>query len=96
MPHGTEWLKVVAMACLTAGAFVCLLASLRRVGALRNSIIGAIEPLAVALLGATFLAEPIHASTAVGGGLILVGSIAAAIARSKTPADAPAAQSPDP
>jgi drug/metabolite transporter (DMT)-like permease len=82
VPHGAQWLKVAGMAVFTATAFVCLLASLRYIGAMRSSIIGVIEPLGVAVLGAIFLSEPITGSTAVGGTLILAGAIAAAVVRS--------------
>ncbi len=87
IPHGPQWWRIIGMAAFTAGAFVCLLASLRRIGALRNSIIGVMEPLAVAVLGAVFLAEPISSSTAIGGGLILGGAVAAAFGRTRSSSD---------
>ncbi len=83
IPHGDQWWRVAGMAGFTMGAFVCLLASLRRIGAVRNAIIGVLEPLAVALLGAMFLSEAISLSTAIGGCLILGGAIAATLGRTK-------------
>jgi len=74
-------LRVLGMGVSTAGAFVCLIASLRRIGAVRNAILGTIEPLMVALLAALFLGEPITASIAVGGVLILVAGILATVVR---------------
>jgi drug/metabolite transporter (DMT)-like permease len=65
----------------TAGAFVCMIASLQRIGAVRNAILGVIEPLMVAVLAAIFLDEPVSASLAIGGGLILVGGVIATLAR---------------
>ena len=65
----------------TAGAFVCMIASLQRIGAVRNAILSVIEPLMVAVLAAAFLAESITTSVAVGGALILVGGVIATVAR---------------
>jgi len=73
-------LRVFAMAAFTAGAFLCMMASLRRIGAVRNGIIGVIEPLTVALLAAVFLGQPITASVIVGGVLILGAGAIATIA----------------
>jgi drug/metabolite transporter (DMT)-like permease len=74
-------LRVLAMGVSTAGAFVCLIASLQRIGAVRNAILGVIEPLMVAVLAAAFLDEPITISLAVGGVLILVGGVIATLVR---------------
>jgi drug/metabolite transporter (DMT)-like permease len=74
-------LRVVGMGVCTAGAFVCMIASLQRIGAVRNAILGVIEPLMVAVLAAIFLDEPVSASLAIGGGLILVGGVIATLAR---------------
>ena len=73
-------LRVLAMAAFTAGAFVCMMASLRRIGAVRNGIIGVCEPLTVAVLAALFLSEPITAAVVLGGGLILGAGVLATIA----------------
>jgi drug/metabolite transporter (DMT)-like permease len=81
-PTGTEAaLRVVGMGVCTAGAFVCMIASLQRIGAVRNAILGVIEPLMVALLAAAFLEEPVSVSLAIGGVLILVGGVIATLAR---------------
>src|SRR5947208_2212331 len=74
-------LRVFGMGAFTAGAFVCMIASLQLIGAVRNAIIGVLEPLSVAVLAAAFLAEPITTSTAIGGGLILVAAVVATLAR---------------
>jgi drug/metabolite transporter (DMT)-like permease len=82
MPSGTHAaLRVLGMGASTAGAFVCLIASLQRIGAVRNAILGVIEPLMVALLAAVFLNEPLTVSVALGGALILVGGVIATLAR---------------
>jgi drug/metabolite transporter (DMT)-like permease len=81
-PNGRDAaLRVVAMGVCTAGAFVCMIASLQRIGAVRNAILGVIEPLMVAVLAAIFLDEPVSASLAIGGALILVGGVIATLAR---------------
>jgi drug/metabolite transporter (DMT)-like permease len=72
-------LRVLAMAAFTAGAFVCMMESLRRIGAVRNGIIGVIEPLTVAVLAALFLSEPITSPVVVGGALILGAGVLATV-----------------
>ena len=85
-PSGwTEWWPVTGMGAATAGAFVCLLAGLRRLGAVRTSVVSATEPLAAALLAFLFLGEKVSAGTAMGGALILVGAVVASLARAATP-----------
>jgi DME family drug/metabolite transporter len=75
-------LRVFAMGAFTAGAFVCMIASLQRIGAVRNGIIGVLEPLTVALLAAAFLSEPITVSVVLGGVLILgAGALATVTGR---------------
>jgi len=82
MPEGSyAALRVLGMGVSTAGAFVFLIASLQRIGAVRNAILGVIEPLMVAVLAALFLDEPLTASVAVGGALILVAGVIATLAR---------------
>jgi drug/metabolite transporter (DMT)-like permease len=73
-------LRVLAMGAFTAGAFICMMASLRRIGAVRNGIIGVTEPLTVAVLAAVFLGEPITASIVVGAVLILGAGVLATVA----------------
>jgi DME family drug/metabolite transporter len=70
-------LRIVTMGALTAGAFVCLLASLQRIGAVRNGIIGLLEPLTVAVLAAVFLGQPVTSSIVIGGALILGAGVVA-------------------
>jgi len=81
----TDWWPLVAMGVATAGAFVCLLAGLQRLGAVRTSIIAATEPLSTALLAFFFLDEAVTGGTAAGGALILVGAVVASLARAATP-----------
>lgn len=73
-------LRVLAMGVFTAAAFICMMASLRRIGAVRNGIIGVIEPLTVAVLAAVFLGEPITAPIVFGGLLILGAGVLATLA----------------
>jgi DME family drug/metabolite transporter len=83
LPSGTMApLRVFAMGAFTAGAFVCMIASLQRIGAVRNGIIGVLEPLTVAVLAALFLGEPITVSVVFGGVLILgAGALATVTGR---------------
>jgi drug/metabolite transporter (DMT)-like permease len=81
-PSGwVEWWPVLFMGVATAGAFVCLMEGIRRIGAVRTAIISAMEPLAAAALAVAFLGEPVTGGIAVGGALILAGAIAASLAR---------------
>jgi drug/metabolite transporter (DMT)-like permease len=81
-PAGTDAaLRVFGMGVFTAGAFVCMIASLQRIGAVRNAILGVIEPLMVALLAAAFLDEPLTPSVVLGGVLILIAAVIATLAR---------------
>jgi drug/metabolite transporter (DMT)-like permease len=92
LPSGAgEWLPVGAMGAFTAGAFFCLFAGLRRIGAVRTSIVASLEPVAAALLALIFLDEPLGAGVVAGGVLILAAAIAASVARGGvTEAEAPA------
>lgn len=72
-------LRVLAMGAFTAAAFVCLVASLQRIGAVRNGIIGVLEPLTVAVLAALFLDQPITSSVVIGGVLILGAGVLATV-----------------
>jgi drug/metabolite transporter (DMT)-like permease len=81
-PEGwRQWGPILGMAAFTAGAFVCLFAGLRRLGAVRTSIVAATEPLMAALLAAIFLGEAVGAGTVAGGILILAAAIGASLAR---------------
>ena len=90
LPSGEEWLPVLGMGLFTAGAFFCLFAGLRRLGAVRTAIIAALEPVATAVLALVFLHEPVRGGTAAGGLLILAASVTASVARPRPPeAEAP-------
>jgi drug/metabolite transporter (DMT)-like permease len=69
------------MGILTAGAFFCLFAGLRRIGAVRTSIVASLEPVATALLALAFLGEPLGAGVMAGGLLILAAATTASVAR---------------
>jgi len=90
VPGGThQWVPVLATGVFTAGAFVCLFAGLRRLGAVRTSIVSATEPLAASALAAIFLHQSIRPGVAVGGVLILAGAVVASLARQPPPAEVP-------
>src|SRR5204863_9531571 len=79
-----QWAPLAGMGAATAGAFVCLFAGLRRLGPVRTAIVAATEPLAATVLAAIFLHQPIRASVAGGGVLILAGAVAASLARARS------------
>jgi drug/metabolite transporter (DMT)-like permease len=81
LPDASSWPFLVGMAVFSAGAFAAMLGGLQLVGAVRNAIIGVMEPLGVAVLASFFLDEPITAPTAIGGTLILGGAILATLVR---------------
>ena len=83
-PEVSDWPYLLGMAAFSAGAFAAMLGGLQLVGAVRNAIIGVMEPLGVAVLAAFFLDEPITAPTAIGGALILGGAILATLVRTTT------------
>lgn len=76
-----EWWPIVGMGAFTAAAFSSLFIGLRRLGAVRTSIIAALEPVAAAALAFVFLDEPLRAGTVAGGVLILFASVTASLAR---------------
>lgn len=80
-PDASSTWRLVAMMVFSAGAFAAMLAGLQRIGAVRNAIIGVMEPLTVAILAYFFLDEPITAPVAIGGTLILVGAVIASVIR---------------
>lgn len=77
-----ELVPIVAMGALTAGAFSLLFLGVRRLGAVRASIISSLEPVAAAILALAFLGELLRPGVLLGGLLILGGAIAASLARS--------------
>jgi drug/metabolite transporter (DMT)-like permease len=81
MPEGTALLSIVAMGLLTSGAFAFLFLGLRRIGAVRTSIVASLEPVAASFLALLFLGETLRGGVLAGGLLILVGAIAASLAR---------------
>jgi drug/metabolite transporter (DMT)-like permease len=85
-PTGSDdvW-AILVMGLASAGAFVCLMGALQRIGAVRTAIVSATEPLSAALLGYLYLGESVSAGTAAGGALILVGAVLASLARAATP-----------
>jgi drug/metabolite transporter (DMT)-like permease len=80
-----QWWPVAGTGIFTCGAFFFLLAGLRRLGAVRTSIIAALEPLSTATLAILFLGEPLRPGTVGGGVLILAGAVAASVARGRKP-----------
>ncbi len=87
IPGPGSWSRLVVMMLFSAGAFAAMLGGLQRIGAVRNAIIGVMEPLTVAVLAALFLSEPITVAVAVGGTLILVGAVIASIVRTTRTAE---------
>lgn len=86
-PAASSAWRLVAMIVFSAGAFAAMLAGLQQVGAVRNAIIGVMEPLTVAILAYFFLDEPISAPVAIGGTLILVGAVIASVIRTTSIAE---------
>lgn len=84
VPPGATPMRLVAIVLVSAGAFAAMLAGLQKVGAVRNAIIGVLEPLTVAVLASIFLDQPITPVVAAGGTLILVGAVIASAVRTTT------------
>lgn len=87
VPAGATPGRLVAIVFISAAAFASMLAGLQRVGAVRNAIIGVMEPLTVAVLAAVFLDEPVTAAVVAGGVLILVGAVIASVVRTTRTAE---------
>jgi drug/metabolite transporter (DMT)-like permease len=87
IPAAGSWWRLAAMAVFSAGAFGAMLVGLQRVGAVRNAIIGVLEPLTVAVLAAAFLAEPLTLPVVAGGTLILGGAVIASLVRTTRTAE---------
>lgn len=81
VPGTKASLAVAVMGVLTAGAFALLFLGLRRIGAVRTSIIASFEPVAAAVLAFLLLDEAIRGGVLAGGLLILAGAVAASLAR---------------
>jgi drug/metabolite transporter (DMT)-like permease len=87
--HAEELIPVLSMGVLTSGAFYLLFLGVRRLGAVRASIISSLEPVAAASLALIFLAESVRLGVLAGGALIVGGAIAATLARGvREPEDA--------
>jgi drug/metabolite transporter (DMT)-like permease len=80
---GEAWLAVVAMGLLTSGAFGLLFLGVRRLGAVRSSIVASLEPVMAAVLALAFLGEALRLGVIGGGALILGGAVAASLARGR-------------
>lgn len=85
-----EWGPILGMGIATAGAFVCLLAGIRRIGAERTSIVSSAEPLATAVLAWMLLDQSVGIGVAVGGVLILAAAVVASLGRDEVPEHEPA------
>ncbi|MGH2691138.1 MAG: DMT family transporter, partial [Actinomycetota bacterium] len=81
LPGGIGLISVVVMGLLTSGAFAFLFLGLRRIGAVRTSIVASLEPVAASILALVFLGESLRGGVLAGGLLILAGAIAASLAR---------------
>lgn len=79
--NAADTLTLIAMGAATAVAFVALFGALRRLGAVRSSVVMATEPVAAAALAIGFLGEPLRGLMIVGGVLIVAGAIGASVAR---------------
>jgi drug/metabolite transporter (DMT)-like permease len=88
-PAASDWWRLLGMIVFSAGAFVAMLAGLQLVGAVRNAIIGVLEPLTVAVLAYFFLDEPVTAAVIFGGVLILGGAVLAMLIRTTKRAEPP-------
>jgi drug/metabolite transporter (DMT)-like permease len=89
---GRQTLTLLAMGAGTAVAFVTLFGALRRLGAVRTSVVMATEPVAASAFAITFLDEPLRALMVVGGVLIVAGAVGASIARGAPEAEVPLAE----
>lgn len=85
---GEAWLAVVAMGVLTSGAFTLLFLGVRRLGAVRASIVASLEPVLAAVLALVFLDEALRLGVIGGGALILGGAVAASLARGRSEPEA--------
>ena len=80
---GDAWLAMAAMGVLTSGAFTLLFLGVRRLGAVRSSIVASLEPVLAAVLALAFLGEALRLGVIGGGALILGGAVAASLARGR-------------
>jgi drug/metabolite transporter (DMT)-like permease len=80
-PAASSWWRLLGMMVASSAAFAAMLGGLQRVGAVRNAIIGVMEPLTVAVLAYFLLDEPITSAVAIGGTLILGAAVIASVIR---------------
>ena len=74
-------MTLLAMGGLTAVAFFALFGGLRRLGAVRTSVVMATEPVAASAFAIGFLGEPLRTLMVAGGVLIVAGAVGASLAR---------------
>ncbi|HJQ19932.1 MAG TPA: EamA family transporter, partial [Gemmatimonadaceae bacterium] len=70
----------------TTIAFLLFLRGLQVLGPVRTGIVSTVEPFATALLGALVLAQPLSASTGLGGALIAAAVIILQLRPERAPA----------
>lgn len=83
MPHWNQWAMLFGLGLLTAGAFYCLFRGLRRLGAVKVSALGTIEPLTTTALAILILGDRPGVGFAIGTPLIVGGAIIASLARAR-------------
>lgn len=83
MPHGNQWAMLFGLGLLTAGAFYCLFRGLRRLGAVKVSALGTIEPLTTTALAILILGDRPGIGFAIGTPLIVGAAIIASLARAR-------------
>jgi drug/metabolite transporter (DMT)-like permease len=83
MPDGNQWAMLVGLSLLTASAFYCLFRGLRRLGSVKVSALGTVEPLSTAALAIIILHDRPSLGFVIGTPLIVTGAIAASFARAR-------------
>lgn len=83
MPQGTEWPLLVALSLLTGSAFYCLFRGIRRLGSVKVSAIGTMEPLSTAALAIAILHDQPTLGIALGAPLILLAAVTATFAQAR-------------
>jgi drug/metabolite transporter (DMT)-like permease len=83
MPNGSQWAMLFGISLLTASAFYCLFRGLRRLGSVKVSALGTIEPLSTAALAIIILHDHPSLGFAIGAPLIVTGAVTASFARAR-------------
>ena len=83
MPGGGQWAMLFGISLLTASAFYCLFRGLRRLGSVKVSALGTIEPLSTAALAIIVLHDHPSLGFAIGTPLIVAGAVTASFARAR-------------